>query len=164
MVRLLTRMVLAALQVSQAIAFTKTMQTTWCFAERQKLSAPAVSRTESRIEARIHRGHRRMDMARQDIDGDNNNNPFTVSETIWNASGRKTMSGLASIGAVETAYLTYVKLFGGGDAGISKLCTTLAGGNTSGGGGSCGDVLQSSYASIGNIPLTLFGFCGECVT
>jgi len=63
---------------------------------------------------------------------------------------RKVMASLAALGAVETGYLSYVKLWGDGDAGLANICTST--------GSTCGSVLQSPYASIANIPLTAFGF------
>lgn len=75
----------------------------------------------------------------------------TENETaIWNMPARKVMASLAALGAVETGYLSYVKLWGDGDAGLANICTST--------GSTCGSVLQSPYASIANIPLTAFGF------
>jgi len=80
----------------------------------------------------------------------------TENETaIWNMPARKVMASLAALGAVETGYLSYVKLWGDGDAGLANICTST--------GSTCGSVLQSPYASIANIPLTAFGFAGEFI-
>ncbi|XVF62254.1 hypothetical protein PTKIN_Ptkin08bG0202700 [Pterospermum kingtungense] len=54
-------------------------------------------------------------------------------------------AGLGAIGLVETAYLTYLKL---SDSDVFCLL---------GGGGSCGDVLNSDYAVIFGVPLPLVG-------
>ncbi|MEA5538641.1 vitamin K epoxide reductase family protein [Limnoraphis robusta Tam1] len=55
---------------------------------------------------------------------------------------RPLSAAIASIGAVETAYLTWVKL-----TGNSAACPTQG----------CEQVLNSPYASIFGLPLTLFG-------
>lgn len=55
---------------------------------------------------------------------------------------RPIAAAIASVGAVETAYLTWVKLTGG-----SAACPT----------GGCNEVLNSPYASVFGLPLTLFG-------
>lgn len=55
------------------------------------------------------------------------------------------MGGLASIGVLETAYLTFEKLTGGPVA-----CAV--------GGGGCSDVLDSEYGTLFGVPLSLFGF------
>jgi uncharacterized membrane protein/glutaredoxin len=55
---------------------------------------------------------------------------------------RPISAAIASIGAVETAYLTWVKL-----TGNSAACPTQG----------CDQVLNSPYASIFGLPLTLFG-------
>eukprot|EP00978_Attheya_sp_CCMP212_P021084 scaffold61205_cov53-Attheya_sp.AAC.2 len=70
----------------------------------------------------------------------------------WNPGLRKVMGGLASMGAIETAYLTYIKLWS--DA-PNDFCST---------GGDCGSViLNSPYATISlgpdvSIPLSALGF------
>jgi uncharacterized membrane protein len=56
---------------------------------------------------------------------------------------RPLMAGLASIGAVVTAYLTVTKL-----TGDSAACPT----------GGCDVVLSSPYATVFGLPLALFGF------
>jgi len=56
---------------------------------------------------------------------------------------RPLMAGIASIGAVITAYLTYTKL-----TGSSTVCPIEG----------CNIVLASPYASVFGIPLALFGF------
>ena len=71
---------------------------------------------------------------------------------VWNPKARKTLAVLSGIGAAETGLLSALKLFGGENA-IGALCSATA--SSSGG---CGNVLSSSYASVGGIPLTLFGF------
>lgn len=58
---------------------------------------------------------------------------------------RPIMAGLATIGAVGTAYLTVVKLTQG-----TAACPT----------GGCDVVLSSPYATVFGLPLTLFGFLG----
>lgn len=59
---------------------------------------------------------------------------------------RQIMGAIASIGALETAFLTFVKLTGN----TSAVCPT----------GGCDLVLNSSYATIFGLPLTAFGFLG----
>lgn len=58
---------------------------------------------------------------------------------------RPIMAGLATIGAIGTAYLTVVKLTQG-----TAACPT----------GGCDVVLSSPYATVFGLPLTLFGFLG----
>ena len=81
-------------------------------------------------------------------------NSEVVPSSTWSPAARKAMVGLASIGAVETGLLSYVK-FTKGSVGIQNLCSAVSGSE-----GSCGLVLDSSYASIAGIPLTFYGFCG----
>ncbi|KAI5062887.1 hypothetical protein GOP47_0021434 [Adiantum capillus-veneris] len=54
------------------------------------------------------------------------------------------VAGLATIGFAETAYLTYMKLFGG-----PVSCPI--------GGGSCNDVLNSDYSLVFGVPLSAVG-------
>lgn len=56
-------------------------------------------------------------------------------------------AGLAVLGLIETSYLTYMKV-----AGNDIFCPLD--------GGSCGDVLNSSYASVFGLPLSLIGMAG----
>lgn len=62
-------------------------------------------------------------------------------------SGRLALSALASLGTLETAAITSDKLFNSGIV-LDKLCGT---------GGGCSDVLSSPWASVGTVPLSLFG-------
>jgi hypothetical protein len=78
----------------------------------------------------------------------------SYKKDCWNPGLRKIMGGLASVGAIETAYLTYIKLWS--DA-PNDFCST---------GGDCGSViLNSPYATISlgpdvSIPLSALGFVG----
>ena len=87
----------------------------------------------------------------ENIDNDDDSTSNTMV-SVWNPSARKVLAVLSAIGAVETGMLSGVKLFGGEDA-IGALCSATASGSSG-----CGNVLSSSYASIGGIPLTAFGF------
>eukprot|EP00590_Aulacoseira_subarctica_P011885 CAMPEP_0172430098 /NCGR_PEP_ID=MMETSP1064-20121228/53090_1 /TAXON_ID=202472 /ORGANISM="Aulacoseira subarctica , Strain CCAP 1002/5" /LENGTH=347 /DNA_ID=CAMNT_0013175929 /DNA_START=272 /DNA_END=1315 /DNA_ORIENTATION=- len=80
-----------------------------------------------------------------------------VPSSTWSPAARKAMVGLASVGAVETGLLSYVK-FTEGSIGIQNLCSAVSGSE-----GSCGLVLDSSYASIAGIPLTFYGFCAYVI-
>ncbi|KAJ8905960.1 hypothetical protein NDN08_002461 [Rhodosorus marinus] len=60
---------------------------------------------------------------------------------------RKILIGLSCAGLVETALLTYKKIFGGG---MASLCSTAG----------CLEVLDGPYSSVFGIPLTLFGMGG----
>lgn len=75
--------------------------------------------------------------------------PSQMSEepNCWNPRLRRIVGSMASLGALETAYLTYAKLNGG----VEALC---------GPDGGCNSVLTSSYASIPftDIPLASLGF------
>ncbi|EFJ41997.1 hypothetical protein VOLCADRAFT_107426 [Volvox carteri f. nagariensis] len=72
----------------------------------------------------------------------------TVSVCTWEVSGLintsnfNAMAALASVGMIETAYLTYVKLFNG-----PLVCPTNG----------CESVLGSPYAQLYGMPLSLFG-------
>jgi Predicted membrane protein len=75
----------------------------------------------------------------------------------WNSSARKVITGLSAVGAVETGYLSFTKLFVPG--GIDNICGDSMSPDAS---SSCGNVLNSPYANIDlggtEIPLTLVGF------
>ncbi|OAY76036.1 Thiol-disulfide oxidoreductase LTO1, partial [Ananas comosus] len=64
-----------------------------------------------------------------------------ISTSTWSA-------GLASLGFLETGYLTYLKL-----SNSEAFCPVGDGG----GGGSCGDVLNSVYSAVFGVPLPLIG-------
>ncbi|KAD7479085.1 hypothetical protein E3N88_02221 [Mikania micrantha] len=63
--------------------------------------------------------------------------PAGISSYSWCA-------GFGGLGFLETGYLTYLKL-----TGLDAMCPV--------GGGSCNDILNSSYAAIYGIPLPLIG-------
>lgn len=62
---------------------------------------------------------------------------------------RPLIGAIAIAGAILTAYLTITKLLGG-----EVTCSV------EGAGGSCGDVLNSPYAEVFGLPLSLFGCLG----
>lgn len=65
-------------------------------------------------------------------------------QTPWiHRWSRPIMAGIAAVGALGTGYLTIIKLMGGAAA-----CPTEG----------CDQVLNSPYASVFGLPLTLFGF------
>jgi len=70
----------------------------------------------------------------------------TSQSTVWNPSLRNFMGVIASLGALETGYLTYSKL-----AGAEVLCTT---------NGQCASVLNGPWATVPytQIPLSAIGF------
>ena len=74
---------------------------------------------------------------------DNNGN----SNGIWLPQLRRVMGSVATLGAIETGYLTYTKLFGD----VTVLC---------GVDGSCNDVLNGpySYVPFTQFPLSAMGF------
>ena len=84
------------------------------------------------------------------------NNERSVNTDIWNPSIRNLITGMSAVGALETGYLSYVKLYI--PDGIKNICGDASSSTIS----SCGDVLNSPYANIqlGDtiFPLTLFGF------
>jgi uncharacterized membrane protein len=57
---------------------------------------------------------------------------------------RLLLAGIATVGAIETAFLTFAKLAGG------DICPTEG----------CDRVINSPYATVFGLPLTLFGFLG----
>jgi uncharacterized membrane protein len=75
---------------------------------------------------------------------------------LWGTTPRSIIAGLSTIGAVETGYLTYVKVFV--PDGIKNIC----GGASSSAVSSCSSVLNSPYANVqlgeNVVPLTVFGF------
>jgi uncharacterized membrane protein len=69
-------------------------------------------------------------------------------ESRWiHRRSRWLLAGISALGAVETAYLTITKLVGG------DACPTEG----------CDRVLNSPYATIFGLPLTLFGFLGYAI-
>ncbi|KAI3798811.1 hypothetical protein L1987_34090 [Smallanthus sonchifolius] len=73
--------------------------------------------------------------------------PTSLSSGSFISTGISSYSwcaGLGVLGFLETGYLTYSKL-----AGSDAICPV--------GGGSCGDILNSSYAAVYGIPLPLIG-------
>jgi uncharacterized membrane protein len=85
----------------------------------------------------------------------------SVDPGCWNPTIRKILVVLSSIGAIETGFLSYLKIFD--PSGIGKLCGN---GEVSSAiqAPSCSSVLNSPYASIQinadtSIPLTVVGFC-----
>ena len=81
-----------------------------------------------------------------------------IQDTLdeWSPSVRKIIAGLSVVGAAETGYLSYVKLFV--PDGIKNICGDASSSSIS----SCSSVLNSPYANIHigdtEIPLTVFGF------
>jgi uncharacterized membrane protein/glutaredoxin len=68
------------------------------------------------------------------------------SSTPWiHRWSRLLIAGIALLGAIGTAYLTVIKLAGG-----SAACPTTG----------CEQVLNSRYATVFGLPLTIFGFLG----
>lgn len=59
----------------------------------------------------------------------------STSSSSWNASTYKWCAGIGGLGLIETSYLSYLKL-----SNSVAFCPI--------GGGRCGDVLNSDYASI----------------
>jgi len=67
---------------------------------------------------------------------------------VWSPQLRRVMGTLSAIGMLETAYLTYLKW-----TSSEPIFCSLQ--------GSCGDVLNGPYGSVGNIPLSAFGCIGK---
>jgi uncharacterized membrane protein len=78
-----------------------------------------------------------------------------LTETCWNPKLRRTMGTVASLGAIETAYLTFSKLTGGGN--LEQFC---------GVSGDCGSVLSGPYSLLPgtDIPLAAMGLLAYTVT
>ncbi|CAN0350234.1 unnamed protein product [Ectocarpus sp. 12 AP-2014] len=68
--------------------------------------------------------------------------------SAWPAINRKAIGALASVGALESAYLTYQKIH---PAGLDLLC---------GASGGCLDVLNGPYSNVLGVPLSAFGTLG----
>lgn len=82
--------------------------------------------------------------------------PESEVRNRWNPELRKVIAGVASLGALETAYLTWNKLQG--SPSEIALCNTL--------GGSCSDVLNGPYSVVPstNVPLAAIGFLAYTMT
>mmetsp|Transcript_2016 Transcript_2016/g.2835 ORF Transcript_2016/g.2835 Transcript_2016/m.2835 type:complete len:391 (-) Transcript_2016:1760-2932(-) len=82
--------------------------------------------------------------------------PESEARNRWNPELRKVIAGVASLGALETAYLTWNKLQG--SQSEIALCNTL--------GGSCSDVLNGPYSVVPstNVPLAAIGFLAYTMT
>jgi hypothetical protein len=78
-----------------------------------------------------------------------------TTSLVWNPLARIIMACLASVGAIETGYLTYIKMTQG-SLGLQTLCSSTAEDSSN----SCTLALDSPYATIGGIPLTFYGLCG----
>jgi len=83
-----------------------------------------------------------------------NDNDYQVSddESVWSPGLRKIIGGVASLGALETGYLTYSKLAAKGTVfcGSSQVAAT-----------SCDQVLNGPYSNVPfleNVPLASLGF------
>ncbi|XP_058185178.1 thiol-disulfide oxidoreductase LTO1 [Rhododendron vialii] len=70
--------------------------------------------------------------------------PLSSSSDSSGISTYSWCAGLGGIGLVETSYLTYLKL-----TNSDAFCPI--------GGGTCGDILNSDYASVYGVPLPLIG-------
>uniref|UniRef100_A0A0D6R6U2 Vitamin K epoxide reductase domain-containing protein n=1 Tax=Araucaria cunninghamii TaxID=56994 RepID=A0A0D6R6U2_ARACU len=85
----------------------------------------------------------KTETARGMVNNSEENGKENVAKNLWYGWG----TGLAALGLIETSYLTYMKATGG-----DVYCPVE--------GGNCGDVLNSSYASLFGLPLSLFGMAG----
>lgn len=74
--------------------------------------------------------------------------PEEAADGEGQRQGRLALSALAAAGAVETGFLSWDKLYGGGEA-VGALCSAT--------GGGCADVLSGPWASVSGVPLALFG-------
>ncbi|GKY92289.1 hypothetical protein MPSEU_000200000 [Mayamaea pseudoterrestris] len=90
----------------------------------------------------------------------NNNNIAAITDSdnikCWNPTVRIVMGTLGAAGLVETAFLSYVKLFGEAST-LAEMC---------GLSGDCGSVLNGPYAIIPgttNLPLALLGMVAYAI-
>ena len=79
---------------------------------------------------------------RRAISNDDGNSNQNSETKCWNPHFRKTLGTIASIGMLETSYLTYTKLMSDGQT----FCGT-----------DCSSVLNGPYASVAGIPLAALG-------
>ncbi|KAK1410501.1 hypothetical protein QVD17_37038 [Tagetes erecta] len=70
--------------------------------------------------------------------------PNSLSSGSTGISSYSWCAGFGGLGFLETSYLTYLKI-----TGSDAFCPV--------GGGSCGDILNSSYAAVYGVPLPLIG-------
>ncbi|CAM9304425.1 unnamed protein product [Ectocarpus fasciculatus] len=82
---------------------------------------------------------------------ENNDGEESSDYTAWPAINRKAIGAMASVGALESAYLTYQKIH---PAGLDLLC---------GASGGCLDVLNGPYSNVLGVPLSAFGMLGYLV-
>lgn len=78
----------------------------------------------------------------------------TASAAIWSPGLRKIMAGIASLGALETGYLTYSKL-------ANRAIPSLFCGNSQSAALSCDQVLNGPYSNLPfleSVPLAAVGF------
>ncbi|CAJ1947879.1 unnamed protein product [Cylindrotheca closterium] len=97
--------------------------------------------------------------APENDDDDDDDNATVASSYCWSPGLRRVMGGIASLGAAETAFLTWNKLASASSGSSSSLpfCGVTNGGGS--GGSSCSDVLNGPYAYLPftGIPLAALG-------
>ncbi|KAG7358403.1 vitamin K epoxide reductase family protein [Nitzschia inconspicua] len=78
----------------------------------------------------------------------------TISSSIWMPQLRRIMAGIASLGVIETGYLTYTKLFT--DTHLPAFCSSSSVGATP---SACESVLTGPYSNVPftDIPLASLG-------
>ena len=104
----------------------------------------------------------KISLSNDDISSDNDdssNNSNNNNNAVWSPNLRRIMGGIASLGAIETGYLTYAKLFGGiNNNGGLLFCS---GESSSAGYSSCDQVLNGPYSNLpflDHVPLASLGF------
>lgn len=80
--------------------------------------------------------------------GDGDGDATVPEYSAWPTINRKAIGVMASVGALESAFLTYQKLKPGG---LDLLC---------GASGGCADVLSGPYSEVLGVPLSAFGMLG----
>ncbi|OEU12729.1 VKOR-domain-containing protein [Fragilariopsis cylindrus CCMP1102] len=102
----------------------------------------------------------KISFSNDDISSDNDdssNNSNNNNNAVWSPNLRRIMGGIASLGAIETGYLTYAKLFGGINNGGGLL---FCGESSSAGYSSCDQVLNGPYSNLpflDQVPLASLG-------
>jgi uncharacterized membrane protein len=97
----------------------------------------------------------KISLSNDGINSDNDDSSYNNNNAVWSPNLRRIMGGIASLGAIETGYLTYAKLFGGNNNGGLLFC-----GESSSGYSSCDQVLNGPYSNLpffDNVPLASLG-------
>jgi uncharacterized membrane protein len=121
----------------------------------RSITTTKIRHQQRRITTKISLSNDDDDDDDDDINNDNDNN-YNNNNAVWSPNLRRIIGGIASLGAIETGYLTYAKLFGGSNGGGLLFCDE----SSSGGYSSCDQVLNGPYSNLpffDHVPLASLG-------